>query len=75
MITQWMQNCLDESCHVNCQSYSFAPTRLVSVGLDRQSVRLVHTASAVGTGGIEYTAMSYCRGEKLPLCTTTNEQA
>jgi hypothetical protein len=67
-----MHNCRHGPSHANCQPYSSVPTRLVSVGLDEQPVRLVHTAEAVGAGGIEHAALSYCWGEKLPLCTTTN---
>lgn len=42
----------------------------MSVGLDERSLRLVHTADVAGT--MEYTTLSYCWGEKFPLCTTTN---
>jgi hypothetical protein len=65
---KWLHDCLTkhEECHLQTQIQ--VPRRIVSIGLDNMSLRVVETQ---GTESL-YAALSHCWGAKQPLITTTS---
>ncbi|KAB5576375.1 heterokaryon incompatibility protein-domain-containing protein [Coniochaeta sp. 2T2.1] len=68
-IQSWMQKCRSQDEHGNCRPVPFSPLRLVTVGIDGKPLRLVERDDL--TAKTEYATLSYCWGDSLPLCTTT----
>ncbi|KAH8898779.1 HET-domain-containing protein [Thozetella sp. PMI_491] len=67
-IRSWLHDCREHHGNTECKPLPFIPKRLVSVGLDGESVRLVE-GSTVGNLA-EYATLSYCWGQGLSTRTT-----
>jgi hypothetical protein len=69
----WFEQC--ESSHAACApTLSVLPKRLVATGAYDDGVRLVQTAD-LNQKHARYATLSHCWGNKLPLCTTSDNQA
>ena len=63
-----MHDCCSQEGHTKCKPVPFAPLRLLTVGLNGESIKLVERDTT--TVRAEYTTLSYCWGSSIHLCTT-----
>lgn len=72
VVKMWFDDC--ESSHPTCAPVARAlPRRLIATGVTGDTVRLVRTGSM--TPETRYATLSHCWGDKLPLRTTSNNEA